>query len=279
MFKSVGLIARYDKKKAMQLTDTLADHLKRKGLEVCVEDTLAGKTKTKHVAVPLEQMRTDFVITIGGDGTILRACISLPKPEPPVLAVNMGVRGFLTEVTPQNAIEAVDTCLNGEYSLEKCMKLAVQANGTGFPDALNEIVLLADEPARLIYARVSKNNKHILNCLADGLMVSTQTGSTGYSLSAGGPVLDPDVDSYVLTPICALSVFKPIVFPANSTLSIDTVRPKKVVVLVDGKYRQTISSRSPSLTVKRSKNVTTFIRIKENFYERLKSRLLFKGSG
>jgi NAD+ kinase len=279
MFKSVGLIARYDKKKAMQLTDTLADHLKRKGLEVCVEDTLAGKTKTKHVAVPLEQMHTDFVITIGGDGTILRACISLPKPEPPVLAVNMGVRGFLTEVTPQNAIEAVDTCLNGEYNLEKCMKLAVQANGTGFPDALNEIVLLADEPARLIYARVSKNNKHILNCLADGLMVSTQTGSTGYSLSAGGPVLDPDVDSYVLTPICALSVFKPIVFPANSTLSIDTVRPKKVVVLVDGKYRQTISSRSPSLTVKRSKNVTTFIRIRENFYERLKSRLLFKGIG
>lgn len=279
MFKSVGLIARYDRKKAMQLIDTLAEHLKEKGLEVLAESTLAGKTKTNLDTVLLEYMHTDFVITIGGDGTILRACISLPKPEPPILAVNMGIRGFLTEVSPQQAIKAVDTCLEGKYNLEKCMKLAVDADGKSLPDALNEVVLLADEPARLVYARVSKNSRHILNCLADGLMVSTQTGSTGYSLSAGGPVLDPDVDSYVLTPVCALSVFKPIVFPANSTLSIDTVRPGKIAVLIDGKYRQTVSSRAPCLTVKRSKNVTTFIRIKENFYERLKSRLLFKGIG
>lgn len=279
MFKSVGFVARYDKKKALQLTGSLAEHLMKKGLQVYAEDTLAGKTKPKLDTVPLERMRTDFIVTIGGDGTILRTCITIPKPEPPILAINMGVRGFLTEVDPEQAVEAVDRVLKGEFSLEKCMKLTVEADGTSFPDALNEVVMLTDEPTRLVYARISKNNKPILNCLADGLMVSTQTGSTGYSLSAGGPVLDPDVDSFVLTPICALSVFKPIVFPATSTLTIEAMRPKRILVLIDGKYKKIINSHDPTLAIKRSKYETSFIRIKENFYQRLKTRLLFKGTG
>jgi len=250
-----------------------------KGLEVYAEETLAGKTKIRLETVPLERMHTDFLITIGGDGTILRTCITIPKPEPPILAINMGVRGFLTEVDPEQAVKAVDEILKGEFSLEKCMKLAVEADGTSFPDALNEVAMLTDEPTRLVYARISKNNKPILKCLADGLMVSTQTGSTGYSLSAGGPVLDPGLDSFVLTPICALSVFKPIVFPANSTLTIEAMRPKRILVLIDGKYKKVIDSRDPTLTVRRSKYETSFIRIKENFYHRLKTRLLFKGIG
>lgn len=224
-------------------------------------------------------MHTDFIITIGGDGTILRTCITIPKPEPPILAINMGVRGFLTEVGPKKALETLDSCLRNEFELEKCMKLSVEANGTNFPDALNEIVVLADEPMRLMNARILKNKKPILNCLADGLIVSTQTGSTGYSLSAGGPVLDPDVNSFLLTPICPLGGFKPIVFPASSTLTIEAVKPKKMLVIIDGKYRKIVSSQTSNLTIKRSKYETSFIRVKESFYHRLKSRLLFKGIG
>jgi NAD+ kinase len=279
LFKSVGLVARYDKKRALQLAETLAEHLTKKGLKVYIENTLAGKTSAKFDTIPLEQMHTDFIITIGGDGTILRTCITIPKPEPPILAINMGVRGFLTEVGPKEALETVDSCLKGEFSLEKCMKLAVEADGTHFPDALNEVVMFTDEPTRLVYARISKNKKPILNCLADGVMVSTQTGSTGYSLSAGGPVLDPDVDSFVLTPICPLGVFKPIVFPASSTLTIETIRPKRMLVIIDGKYRRVVSSQTSNLTVKRSMYETSFIRVREDFYHRLKSRLLFKGIG
>src|SRR4030065_124126 len=216
---------------------------------------------------------------MGGDGTILRACISIPKPEPPILAINMGVRGFLTEVPPKQAFAAVDKCLSGDFQIEKCMKLSITGDSTKFPDALNEVVASADEPAKLLYTRILKNNERILNCQSDGLMAATQTGSTGYSLSAGGPVLDLDVNAFVLTPICSLTVFRSLVFPADSEVMIRAIRPKKMLVLVDGYHHQLLTSENPTLTVTRSKNVTSFIRFKEDFYDRLRNRLLFKGLG
>jgi len=279
LFKSVGLVARFDRKKAIRLAEDLAKHLKTKGVEVYVEDTLAEKMDTEEKTVPLEKMKTDFIITIGGDGTILRTCVSIPKPEPPILAINMGVRGFLTEVEPKHALAAVDKCLRGEFTIEKCMKLSITADGVKFPDALNEALISADEPAKLLYARILKDKEPILNCQADGLMVATQTGSTGYSLSAGGPVLDPDVNAFVLTPVCALSVLRSIVFRADSSLTVEVLRPRKILVVIDGYHRQIISSKLPRLTVTHSKYETSFIRFRENFYNRLRSRLLFKGLG
>jgi len=277
VFKSVGLVARFDRKTAIKLAEDLAKYSKEKKLEVYVEDTLAEKMSTKEKRTPLEKMKTDFIITIGGDGTILRTCVSIPKPEPPILAINMGVRGFLTEVEPKQAFAAVDKCLKGQFTIEKCMKLSITADDIKFPDALNEVLISAGEPAKLLYARILKDREPILDCQADGLMVSTQTGSTGYSLSAGGPVLDPGVNAFVLTPVCALSVFRSIVFPADSSLTVDVIRPRKVLIVVDGHHRQIIISKISSLTITRSKHETSFIRFKENFYNRLRSRLLFKG--
>jgi len=277
LLKTVGLVARYDRKAAVKLAEDLAKHLRAKGIQVYAEDTLVNKTGIEIEALPLEKMKTDLVITMGGDGTILRTCLALPKPEPPILAVNMGVRGFLTEIDPKNALVAADKTLNGEYKIEKCMKLTITADGTRFPDALNEVVISADEPAKLLYARILRDKEPIIDCQADGLMAATQTGSTGYSLSAGGPVLDLGVNAFVLTPICPLSLFHPIVFPASATLTVEIHKPRRIYVLIDGHYRQLISSRRPSLTVTRSKYETRFIRFQENFYHRLRSRLLFKG--
>jgi len=277
MFKSAGLVVRFDRKNALKLADDLAEHLKANGLAVYVEDTLLGKMNTKQEAIPIEKMKTDFIITVGGDGTILRTCMSIPKPEPPILAINMGVRGFLAEVDPKQALSAVDKCLAGEFNIEKCMKLAITADGAKFPDALNEVVISAGEPAKLLYTRILRNRDPIINCQSDGLMVATQTGSTGYSLSAGGPVLDPGVDAFVLTPICPLSVFHPIVFPADSILTIEVNKPRKTQILIDGHSRQLVSCRQPGLTVTSSKNETSFIRFGDNFYHRLRSRLLFRG--
>jgi len=277
LFKSVGIVARYDKRKAIKLADDLVKFLRARGLGVYVEDTLAEKMNIKEKATPLEKMKTDFIITIGGDGTILRTCVSIPKPEPPILAINMGVRGFLTEVEPKQAFTAIDKCLKGHFTIEKCMKLSITADSLKLPDALNEVLISADEPAKLLYAQILKDREPILDCQADGLMVSTQTGSTGYSLSAGGPVLDPGVNAFVLTSACALSIFRSVVFPADSSLTVEVIRPRKVLIVVDGHHRQIISSRIPNLTVTRSKYETSFIRFKQNFYNRLRSRLLFKG--
>ena len=276
LFKTVGIAARYDRKRAIKLAEELAQHLQGKGLEVYVENTLAKMVQTGEM-IPLERMKTDLIITIGGDGTILRTCVSIPKPEPPILAINMGIRGFLTEVEPKLAFTAVDKCLNGDYVIEKCMKLTTRADGSKFPDALNEVLITHDEPAKLLYTRILKDNKPILTCQADSLLISTQTGSTGYSLSAGGPVLDPSVDAFVLTPICPLTDFRSVVFPGNSSLTVEVLRPNKMLVLIDGQFNRLISSKLPTVTVTRSKNETRFIRFTDNFYDRLRSRLLFKG--
>jgi NAD+ kinase len=279
LFKTAGLVARFDKRAAIKLAKGLTEFLEKKGVKVYVEDTLAEKIGAKERITPLDKMKTDFIITIGGDGTILRTCAAIPKPEPPILAINMGVRGFLTEVEPKQAFEAVERCLEGRFTIEKCMKLAVTADSIKFPDALNEVLISTDEPAKLLYAQILKDEEPILDCQADGLMIATQTGSTGYSLSAGGPVLDPGVNAFVLTSICALSILRSIVFPADSSLTVKVIRPKKILVVIDGTHRQIISSKLPSLTVTRSECETSFIRFRENFYHRLKSRLLFKGLG
>ena len=277
MFKSVGLVARYDKKSALKLTEELSEYLKRKGLKVYIEDTLADKVTTQEEFAPLSAMKTDFIITIGGDGTILRTCITLPKPEPPILSINLGIRGFLTEVEPKNACEAVERILKGEYKIEKCAKLSVAIGKEGMPDALNDVVISACEPSKILYTQICKDGKPILKCQADGLIIATQTGSTGYSLAAGGPVLDREIDAFVLTPICSLTVFHSLVFPADSTIAFNVDRPKEMLVLIDGNYRKLMSA-DEVLKVTRSKNVTSFIRFETDFYDRLRNRLLFKGT-
>lgn len=277
--KSVGLVARYDKEESLKLASDLTEYLQAKGLKVHAESTLKSKIATKPVFTRLEKLKTDFIITIGGDGTILRACLGLPNPQPPILAINMSVRGFLTAVEPKHALSAVDKVLDGEYRTEYCVKLTTTAEGLSFPDALNEVLVMADEPAKLLHASIMKDNKPVLNCQADGLILSTPTGSTGYSLSTGGPVLDPNINALVLTAICPLSTFHPLVFPADSDITIEVYKPKKLLVIIDGHHKQTVTSRLPKLSMTRSRHEAQFIRFGEDFYYRLRSRLVFKGIG
>lgn len=278
MLNSVGIVARYDKKQAIKLTEGLAKFLRNKGIEVKIEETLRGQISLAEETVPLSNMKTDAIITIGGDGTILRTCLSIPKPEPPILAINMGVRGFLTEVEPKDAYTAMEKLLKGEYHLHKATKLSIQTSEKIIPDALNDVVISTEDPAKILYAQIAKDDRPILKCQADGLILSTRTGSTGYSLSAGGPVLDPGIDALVLTPICSLTVFNSIVFPANTKLTVKAIRPNKLLVLIDGNYR-VLMEKETRLAITRSKNTSTFIRFKDDFYNRLRSRLLFKGMG
>ncbi len=278
MFKSVGLVARFDQKPALKLSEELAEFLAGKGLKVCIEDSLEGKVACKQGFVPLNEMKTDFIITIGGDGTILRAAITIPKPDTPILTVNMGVRGFLTEVEPQNVYEAIERTLKGDYKIEKSTKMAVTAGKEALPDALNDVVISTGEPSKILYSEICKNGKPILKCQADGLIMGTQTGSTGYSLSAGGPVIDGEVDAFVLTPICSLTVFHSLILSTDATITFNVLRPEKMLVLIDGNYRKTIATDKLTVTITKSKNVTAFIRFESNFYDRLRNRLLFKGT-
>jgi NAD+ kinase len=278
VFKSVGVVARYDKVKSLQLAEELTVHLNSKGIKVFIEDTLADKIKVQAEAVPLKKMKTDFIITIGGDGTILRTCLNSPKPEPPILGINMGVRGFLTEVEPNEACKTVDRILRGDFRLEECTKLSAKVGDEILPDALNDVVISAGEPSKILYTEICKDGKPILKCQADGLIVATQTGSTGYSLSAGGPVLDRTMDAILVTPICALTVFRTLVFPTDAEIALNVISPKQMLVMIDGNYHHMKSEKELTVKITKSKNISSFIRFENDFYDRLSCRLLFQGA-
>jgi len=275
LVKSVGLVSRVDKKEALQLTAKLLEHLTAKGLKVKLEPKLAKHTDRPDLAVPLEKMRTDLIVTVGGDGTILLTCLKLPKPEPPILAINMGIRGFLAEVPPREGLRAVDRALKGDYTLERYMKLASFLGKERLPDALNEVLITSRSPAKLLYMRIWRDDAPVAECRSDGAVIASQVGSTGYSLSAGGPVLDPEVNAFVFTPICPLTVFHPIVFSAKSTVSVELLKPKRAVVVIDGHYQTETSPKKPRITVTKSEHESSFVRFREDFYHRLKGRLLF----
>ncbi len=275
MFKTVGVVSRLDRKKALQLAGKVVDALIAKKLSVRLEPSLAKPLRKQELATPLGEMRTDLVTIIGGDGTILRTCLKLPKPEPPLLAVNMGVRGFLTEVAPQDALKALDQTLKGNYRTDRVIKLASQLGKTKLPDALNEVSITSLAPAKLLRMSIWKNSELVGDCQSDGAVIASQTGSTGYSLSAGGPVIDPNVQAFVFTPIAPLTVFHPIVFSADSTIHVELQRPKKAVIVVDGHYQTETTPEMSRITITKSKYESTFIRFTGDFYHRLKGRLLF----
>jgi NAD+ kinase len=275
LFDVVGVVSRTDRKKALEIARGLINHLETKGITFFLEPRLAKHLNRVTAALSLEKMKTDLIITIGGDGTILRTCLTIPKPEPPILSINMGVRAFLAEVSPKESLVALDNCLEGRFSLERYMKLASFVGETRLPDALNEVFITSPAPAKILYSKIWKDGVLVAECRADGIVIASQVGSTGYSLSGGGPVLDPELEAFVLTPICPLTAFHPIVFSTKSTINIELLKPKKAIIVLDGHLQKETEPKKNRITIAKSEYQTSFIRFKEDFYHRLKGRLLF----
>ena len=273
--KKVGIVARTDRKEAISVAAQIAGRFESEKFNVLMEHNLAELLNRHSSSTPLEEMRADLIVTIGGDGTILRTCLRIPKPEPPILAVDMGVRGFLTEVTPENSLEAIEKYLKGNYTIEHCSKIASFIGDERLPDALNEVFVTSRHLAKLLHMRIKKDGITVMDCRADGVIIASQVGSTGYAFSAGGPILDPDLDAFVLTPVCPITFTRPIVFSSSSEVILELLKPKTAVVVIDGDYQREISKETPRITIKKSEYVSSFIRFEGSFYNRLKARLLF----
>jgi len=273
--RTVGIVARTDRKEALTLVSKLAARFKVEGFKVLLEPVLAEHINWTEEVTPLEKMRTDLIVTVGGDGTILRTCLRIPKPEPPILAVDMGVRGFLTEVPPENALEAIEKYLEESYYIERYSKLASFVGETRLPDALNEVFVTSRYLAKLLHVRIWKDNLAVAECRADGVIVASQVGSTGYSFSANGPILDPDLDAFVLTPVCPITFLRPIVFSSSSHVTVELLKPKAANVVIDGDFQREIDGKESSILIKKSEHESSFIRFKGGFYQRLKARLIF----
>jgi NAD+ kinase len=186
----------------------------------------------------------------------------------------MGRRGFLCEVLKEEIEPAIDRVIAGNYMIETCVKLRSRCleMDEDFPDSLNEVLISSSLPSKMILCRLLVNGEQLTEIQADGIIVSTPTGSTAYNLSAGGSILAPGVDAMILTAVNPYSYFRSITLPLNSKVTVELRKPKAdALAIVDGKVYTGLKPLS-TVEIEVSANKTRFIRFKP-FYERLRSRL------
>jgi NAD+ kinase len=260
MTLKVGLVSRLDDQRALEIATTLAKQLRKKGISVVAELDLAKRGRLGG-GTDLSDLKSDLIVTVGGDGTVLKTCMGVRDPETPILAVNMGRRGYLTEVEPRQALRAVELFMKGKYRLEKRTKLAVYLDGAHVVDALNELVISSGSPSKMLEFLLSVGSDSLLQSRGDGVIVSTATGSTAYALSAGGPAVDFSVDAYVITFICPLEFIRPRVVSMALPLSIQLMTPKqKGLVVVDGRFQRELA-QDVKLMVRKAEHSAVFVRI------------------
>jgi NAD+ kinase len=226
--------------------------------------------------------RVNVVVVFGGDGTILRAARAAAPQGIPILGVNLGGFGFLAEVSGPEVEGALHRLLEGDYQLDERMMLHAQVEREGKPVqeflALNDIVVTKTGYARLLKLRTFVNGEHLATHLADGLIVATPTGSTAYSLSAGGPIVHPAVDGIVLTPICAHTLnARAVVVSGGDTVAIRVAPmgapPPPPILTVDGQEGFPLQE-DDEVRVERSPHRTRLVRLgRAGFYSLLRAKL------
>jgi NAD+ kinase len=270
----VGLISRTDNPSALTITKQIIKHLSDNSINFIIETETALALEIKGESIDIAEMDVNFLIVVGGDGTILRAAMGVNPTETPILGINMGRRGYLCEVTPEEALEAINRVLKGDYTIENCLKLSSRSQDLqeNFPDALNEVLVSSSLPSKMILTRISVNGELLTEIQADGIIVSTPTGSTAYNISAGGSIIAQGVDAMIVTAICPYSYFRSIVLPSSSKVSIEMIKPKAdALAIIDGKIYTALKALT-KIDVEASKNKTRFIRFRP-FYGRLRVRL------
>jgi NAD+ kinase len=221
----------------------------------------------------------DLILTFGGDGTFLSAARRAHTFCIPIAGINVGNLGFLTDLSLENLESDMDDILKGKYKIVERMMLDVEVrrkNKTIWKDvALNDAVVSHSGKVKLLSLSAKSGNKFISRFWADGLIVATPTGSTAYSLSAGGPLLDPSVEVIVLTPICPHALTeRPIILPADKELEIqvDEKRPPALVT-VDGKAQLKLLS-GDKVVIGRSRHKTRILKLGDgNHFDALRSKL------
>ena len=223
----------------------------------------------------------DLIVTLGGDGTLLRAVRYIGQSSAPILGVNLGRVGFLTSTIPERLEDALLTVGRSEHRTEQLTTLKtsiVDKNGDERSDVvvLNDVVVHKAGVAHLMQYKVTVDGATVGLYAADGVIVATPTGSTAYSLSAGGPIVMPAADALVITAICPHALaFRPLVVPGNAVISLQIVLPQRdeVIVSYDGQHGDTLGS-DDRVVVRRAPNAVQLVRLgKKGYLDRVRALL------
>ncbi|HVS01950.1 MAG TPA: NAD(+)/NADH kinase [Thermoanaerobaculia bacterium] len=280
-FQRVGIVAKAASREALRTAGELAEWLARREVEVLLDEA-TGRARGGREGSYSPQVAVDLVVVLGGDGTLLAVARSLSAPTP-ILGVNMGSLGFLTEVGRSELYPSMVRVLSGQFTTEDRALLEVELRRVGGQSlsfrVLNDAVIAKSALARIIQLTLTVDGQLVGHFRADGLIVSTPTGSTAYNLSAGGPILCPELPVAVITPICphALSL-RPLVVPDGSLVEVTLETQREEVYLtLDGQEGTSLGFQD-RVQIRRGEGRVRLVKTSgRSFYESLRGKLRWGG--
>lgn len=277
----VGIVVNLTKDAGLKFTSAIIDWLQKNKCDVLLSEITASQLNRSELGfAPVDMYKqADFLIVLGGDGTLLGVARQTLWLKTPILGVNMGRLGFITEVEKDDVFEAIEKVINGEFTLEERMML----EATVIKDdvqvenfyALNDIGVTRGTLSRMITLKTYIDNSYVDTYHADGLLISTPTGSTAYSLSAGGPIVSPGVSVLLITPICPHSLnSRSIVVSDNDTIAIDVVdNSQEVYLTCDGQQGHKLKN-GDKVIIKKAPFTARLVKVaNRSFYEVLRTKL------
>jgi NAD+ kinase len=277
--KKIGIIA---KKRDPEAVKAVADFLEwikqQKGFQIFLESDIAGTLKVKGYSREQLPSRAEVIIVFGGDGTLLSAARLVGSKGVPILGVNLGGLGFITEISRDEILENIDKVLSEQCCFEERIMLLADVYRSGKKvekqNALNDVVLNKSALSRMFELDININGQYVSSVRADGLIVSTPTGSTAHSLSAGGPILYPTLESFLVTPICPHTLTsRPIVLPDDFVLDLNITNGDDVFLTMDGQVGLPVKVKD-RVRIRKADYKTKFVILHDrDYFQILKAKL------
>ena len=220
----------------------LSDFISERGVEVLIGEDTARKLNVKGTKIE-DMDNANLIICVGGDGTILRTLHFL-RQSIPILGVNMGGLGFLTEVQPSDVFVVLEKILAGNYEVEEEERLSVSISAKErIPFAMNEAVVITSKPGKMLHFAILINGEEFERLRADGVIFATPTGSTAYAMSAGGPIVDTSVKAMIVVPIAPFKLSaRPLVLDIEKKVSVELLSEKDALLVIDGQFYRNVAT-------------------------------------
>jgi NAD+ kinase len=264
----VGYISRIDDQKAVDYIQKLRENLEGKGVVTVYDHTAQPPSRERPRQLALD---ADLMVVVGGDGTVLRT-VQLLKKQIPIIGINWGEVGFLTDLEPEEVPQFFESIRNG-FSVEKRMRIAISSSGEYLASALNEAVIITSRPAKMLRFSLLVEGVAVGTVRADGLLVSTPTGSTAYAMSAGGPIVDPRIEGFLLVPLAPYMLSsRPWLVSTDRSLEVRLENTKPAKLVIDGQKTWDLDERA-SLAVSRSPDPALFVDVGKEFFKKVEKKL------
>ncbi|WP_292521242.1 NAD(+)/NADH kinase [Methanoculleus sp.] len=265
----IVLVSRIDDTNALRYTAELARDLGGLGHEIVLEEGTARELGQE--GIPFEEIAGDLVVVVGGDGSVLLTVHQM-KQQVPVLGINWGEVGFLADLEPNEA-RAFFAANRNEFQVERRMRISLSVDGKQFGDALNEAVIVTDRPAKMLRFAVYVDGTPAERVRADGLLISTPTGSTAYAMSAGGPIIDPQIEGILIIPLAPYMLSsRPHLISTGRDLEITLDTEKPAHLVIDGQSTFELEKKA-TVTVRRSDQPALFVHTGKPFFEKVNHKL------